>query len=181
MTFCSLGTKGSRIVTGDEKWIYFENSERKKLWVDLAAPSTSTARPNRFGWETMLCVWWDQRGVVDYIFDYIFEKMVNTKRRRFELFSAWKKVKIPKEKIQSHLLSWIYSITYEKTGLRHVGSTQLGSFTPCGLLTRLGSFRLSFVCIDVSRTSWAALWIVRRCEKMARWMVHSKRRRFLPA
>ena len=38
-----------RIVTGDEKWIYFANPRRKKSWVVPGAPSTSTARPNRFG------------------------------------------------------------------------------------------------------------------------------------
>jgi len=53
------------IVTGDEKWIFFENPKRKKSWVDPGAPSTLTARPNRFG-RTMLCVWWDQKGVVYY-------------------------------------------------------------------------------------------------------------------
>jgi len=37
-----------RIVTGDEKWIYFENPKHKKSWVDLGQPSTSTAKPNRF-------------------------------------------------------------------------------------------------------------------------------------
>ena len=30
-----------RIVTGDEKWIYFQNPKRKKSWVDPAQPSTS--------------------------------------------------------------------------------------------------------------------------------------------
>ena len=46
-----------RIVTGDEKWIYFENPKRRKSWVNPGEPSTSTARPNRFGKKTMLCVW----------------------------------------------------------------------------------------------------------------------------
>lgn len=55
-----------RIVTGDEKWIFFENPKRKRCWVDPGQPSTSTARPNRFGRKTMLCVWWDQEGVVYY-------------------------------------------------------------------------------------------------------------------
>jgi len=45
-----------RNVTGDEKWIFFENPKRKKSWIDPGAPSTSTARSNRFGRETMLCV-----------------------------------------------------------------------------------------------------------------------------
>lgn len=53
-----------RIVTGDEKWIYFENPKRKKSWVDPGQPSTSSARPDRFGRKTMLCVWWDQKGIV---------------------------------------------------------------------------------------------------------------------
>ena len=53
-----------RIVTGDAKWIYFKNPKRKKAWVDSGQPSTSTAKPNRYGKKRMLCVWWDQRGVV---------------------------------------------------------------------------------------------------------------------
>lgn len=55
-----------RIVTGDEKWIYFENPKRKKSWLSPGEASTSTARPNRFGKKTMLCVWWDQKGIVYY-------------------------------------------------------------------------------------------------------------------
>jgi len=38
-----------RIVTGDEKWIYFQNPKRKKFWVDPAQPSISSSRANRFG------------------------------------------------------------------------------------------------------------------------------------
>ena len=39
---------------------------RKKSWVGPAQPSTSFSRPNRFGRKTMLCVWWDQEGVIYY-------------------------------------------------------------------------------------------------------------------
>lgn len=53
-----------RLLTGDEKWIYFENPKRTKAWVNPGQPSKQTARPDRFGKKTMLCVWWDQRGVV---------------------------------------------------------------------------------------------------------------------
>jgi len=47
-----------RIVTGDEKWIYFHNLKeiRKKSWVDPVQLSTSSSRPNRFGRKTMLSV-----------------------------------------------------------------------------------------------------------------------------
>jgi len=33
-----------RIVTGDEKWIYFQNPKRKKSWIDPAQSSTSSSR-----------------------------------------------------------------------------------------------------------------------------------------
>jgi len=44
-----------RIVTGDEKWIYFENLKRARSRVTPGEPST--ARLNRYGRKTMLCVW----------------------------------------------------------------------------------------------------------------------------
>ena len=53
-----------RIVTGHEKWIYFENPKRKKSWLSPGEVGPSNPRPNRFGRKTMLCVWWDQCGVV---------------------------------------------------------------------------------------------------------------------
>jgi len=52
-------------VTG-EKWIYFQNPKRKKSWIDSSQSSISFSRPNRFGRKTMLCVWWDQEGVIYY-------------------------------------------------------------------------------------------------------------------
>ncbi|GFT00287.1 mariner Mos1 transposase [Trichonephila clavipes] len=55
-----------RIVTCDEKWIYFENPKRYRSYVDPGKPSKSTARPNRFGRKTMLCIFWDQEGPIYY-------------------------------------------------------------------------------------------------------------------
>ncbi|GFX93129.1 mariner Mos1 transposase [Trichonephila clavipes] len=37
------------MVTGDEKWIYFENPKRNRSYVDPEPPSKSTASSNRFG------------------------------------------------------------------------------------------------------------------------------------
>ncbi|GFX09529.1 mariner Mos1 transposase [Trichonephila clavipes] len=56
-----------RIVTGDEKWIYFENPKRNRSHVDPEKPSKSSARPNRFGRKTMLCIFWDQEGPIYYM------------------------------------------------------------------------------------------------------------------
>lgn len=55
-----------RIVTGDEKWIYFDNPKRKKSWLSPGEAAPSTPRKNRFGKKTMLCIWWDQKGLLYY-------------------------------------------------------------------------------------------------------------------
>jgi len=75
-----------RIVTGDEKWIYFENPKHKRSWVTPGEPSTSTARPNRYGRKTMLCVWWDQKGVIYYELLKPGET-VNTERYRQQMIN----------------------------------------------------------------------------------------------
>lgn len=53
-----------RIITGDEKWIYFENPKRKRSYVRRGQKAKSTPRPNRFGRKAMLCVFWDQAGII---------------------------------------------------------------------------------------------------------------------
>ncbi|GFV42368.1 mariner Mos1 transposase [Trichonephila clavipes] len=55
-----------RIVTGDEKWIYFENPKRNRSYGDPGKPSKSTARLNHFGRKTMLRIFWDQEGPIYY-------------------------------------------------------------------------------------------------------------------
>uniref|UniRef100_A0A0K2TBZ4 Histonelysine Nmethyltransferase SETMARlike [Hydra vulgaris] n=1 Tax=Lepeophtheirus salmonis TaxID=72036 RepID=A0A0K2TBZ4_LEPSM len=55
-----------RIVTGDEKWFYFKNPKRKRLYIERGAKARSTARPDRFGKKAILCVFWDQCGIIGY-------------------------------------------------------------------------------------------------------------------
>ena len=54
-------------------------------------------------------------------------------------------------------------------------SVQLRNIFARGLLTRLGSVRLLFICIGGTRTFWPALHFLRKCTKMARWLVCLKR------
>jgi [histone H3]-lysine36 N-dimethyltransferase SETMAR len=55
-----------RIVTGDEKWIFFENPKRGKSWTEPGTAPNTIAKQDRFGKKALLCVWWDQRGLVYY-------------------------------------------------------------------------------------------------------------------
>ena len=130
---------------------YFENPKCKKSWVDPGASSTSTATPNRFVRETVL--FGGTRGAWYYYELLKPREPINTKCYQQQLtnlnrslLEKWPEYR--KRQRQSHFPLWQCPITYAKIGSRHVGSIQSGTSNPCGLLTRLHSFRLSRVCID---------------------------------
>jgi len=59
-----------QIVTGDEKWIFYDNPKKKKYYAkpgqSLPSISTSTPRPNIHGSKIILCIWRDQKDLVYY-------------------------------------------------------------------------------------------------------------------
>lgn len=55
-----------RIVTGDEKWVHYDNPKRRATYGYPGHASVSTTVQNIHGLKLMLCIWWDQQGVVYY-------------------------------------------------------------------------------------------------------------------
>ncbi|GBP07964.1 Mariner Mos1 transposase [Eumeta japonica] len=55
-----------RIVTGDKKWIHYDNPKRRKSWGYTGHASTSTAKPNIHSSKVMVSIWWDQLDIVYY-------------------------------------------------------------------------------------------------------------------
>lgn len=55
-----------RIITGDEKWIYFENPKRRKTICDPGQPAKATPKRNIHGKKALLSIWWDQKGVIHH-------------------------------------------------------------------------------------------------------------------
>ena len=54
----------NRMITGDEKWITYNNIVRKRAYCEFGKPSTS--KLNLTLNKRMLCIWWDIRGPIHY-------------------------------------------------------------------------------------------------------------------
>jgi histone-lysine N-methyltransferase SETMAR len=53
-----------RMVTCDEKWVYYDNSSRKKSWSAPAESAQTVAKRGLTNKKVLLCVWWDMRGII---------------------------------------------------------------------------------------------------------------------
>lgn len=54
-----------RIVTSDEKWIFFVNPDNRKKWICNNERHT-IVKQDRFGKKVMLCVWWNFEGILHF-------------------------------------------------------------------------------------------------------------------
>jgi len=65
---CQAKKKGGFASNCDwnEKWIYFDNSKRRKTICNPDQPSTSTPKRNIHEKKVMFCIWWDQKDVIYY-------------------------------------------------------------------------------------------------------------------
>ena len=55
-----------QIVTGNEKWILYNNVERKRLWDKRNEAPPTTPKAGLHPEKVMLCIWWDWKGVLYY-------------------------------------------------------------------------------------------------------------------
>ena len=54
------------MITGDEKWITYDNNVRKRLWSKPVEASQTVAKPVLTPRKVMLSVWWDWKGIVHH-------------------------------------------------------------------------------------------------------------------
>jgi histone-lysine N-methyltransferase SETMAR len=55
-----------QIITGDEKWVFFRNTDRRTQWVPHGQEVQPVAKQDRFGKKVMLSVWWNFEGVLHF-------------------------------------------------------------------------------------------------------------------
>ena len=53
-----------RIITGDEKWIIYNNVVQKRSWSKRDEPQQTTSKAELHQKKIMLSVWWDWKGVI---------------------------------------------------------------------------------------------------------------------
>ena len=55
-----------RLITGDEKWMKYENVRRKRSWLKCGEVTQTTAKLALTASKVELSVWWDWKGIVYY-------------------------------------------------------------------------------------------------------------------
>ena len=55
-----------RMITGDEKWITYDNNVRKRSWSKPREASQTVAKPVLTPRKVTLSVWWDWKGIVHH-------------------------------------------------------------------------------------------------------------------
>jgi len=55
-----------KLITGDEKWITYDNNVWKRSWLKQDEALQTMAKLGLTPRKVMLCVWWDWKGIVHY-------------------------------------------------------------------------------------------------------------------
>ena len=60
-----------RLITGDEKWVVYNNIKRKRSWSRPREPARTTSKAGIHRKKVSLSVWWDYKGIVYFEHWYI--------------------------------------------------------------------------------------------------------------
>ena len=55
-----------RMVTGDKKWVTYDNVRRKRSWSKSGEAAQTVAKPGLTARKVLLCVWCDWQGIIHY-------------------------------------------------------------------------------------------------------------------
>ena len=77
-----------KIVTGDEKWIYFDNSSNKKQWLDPSQKASHVPRPEIHQKKVMLCVWYLFRSMQHFLRDKRFTDVTMVRNEVSQYFDS---------------------------------------------------------------------------------------------
>ncbi|GFW94905.1 mariner transposase [Trichonephila clavipes] len=55
-----------RMVTGDEKWVTYDNIVLKRSWSKRGEPAQTMIKPGLTSRKVLLCIWWDWKGIIYY-------------------------------------------------------------------------------------------------------------------
>ncbi|KAG6796927.1 Ammar1 transposase [Apis mellifera caucasica] len=53
-----------RLITGDEKWVVYNNIKRKRPWSKPREPVQTTSKAGIHQKKVLLSIWWDYKGIV---------------------------------------------------------------------------------------------------------------------
>ncbi|GFV47221.1 histone-lysine N-methyltransferase SETMAR [Trichonephila clavipes] len=53
-------------VTGDKKWVTYDNTVRKRSWSKRSAAAPTVAKPGLTARKVLMCIWWDWKGIIYY-------------------------------------------------------------------------------------------------------------------
>ncbi|GFX74531.1 mariner transposase [Trichonephila clavipes] len=56
-----------RMVTGDEKWVTYDNTVRKRSWSKHGEAAQTVAKLGLTSSKVLLCIWWDWKRIFYYV------------------------------------------------------------------------------------------------------------------
>jgi len=104
-----------QVVTGDEKWIIYNNVEQKRSWGKRNEPSLATPKAGLHPKKVMLCVWWDWKGILYY------ELLPNNETINSEKYcSQLDELKTAIEQKRPEIANWKGIVFYQDNARPHV-------------------------------------------------------------